>query len=77
MPFIVRKCVTQRRMTYDVGNVYSVREDAPAFGATPPPLDSLQGTRATDRARLEARMRYVFQLIRARHPEPEVWSPPS
>ncbi|MEZ6017745.1 MAG: hypothetical protein R3F49_21740 [Planctomycetota bacterium] len=101
MPFIVRKCVTKRLMTYDVGrSVYSVREDAPAFGATPfPPeleelrddrvreflsgergfglhLDSLQGTRARDWTRLEERMRYVFQLFRAKHTDPEVWSTP-
>lgn len=101
MPFIVRKCVTQRLMTYDVGrSVYSVREDAPAFGATPfPPeltelrdprvqsflfgergfglhLDSLQGTRARDWTRLEERMRYVFQLFRAKHTDPEVCSLP-
>ncbi len=101
MPFIIRKCVTQRLMSYDVGrSVYSVREDAPAFGATPfPPeltelrddrvrsfifgergyglhLNSLQGTRARDWTRLEERMRYVFQLFRAKHTDPEVWSLP-
>lgn len=38
MPYIVRRCVTQRLMTYDVGrSVYSVSQDVPAFGATPFP----------------------------------------
>jgi len=101
MPYIIRKCVTQRLMTYDVGRtIYSVREDVPAFGATPfPPeltelrddrvrsflfgergfglhLDSLQGTRARDWTRLDERMRYVFQLFRAKHTDAEVWSRP-
>jgi hypothetical protein len=101
MPFIVRKCVTQRLMSYDVGrSVYCVRDDAPAFGSTPYPpelselsddrvrrflggaggygahLDSLHGTGARDWTRLDERMRYVFQLFRAKHTDPEVWAMP-
>ncbi|HEY4358374.1 MAG TPA: hypothetical protein VGN16_21690 [Acidobacteriaceae bacterium] len=68
MPFIVRRCATQRLMTYEIGErILSVGEDLPGF---PTP------TAAKDWAQIEQRMRYVFALFRKFHSAPEVFLPP-
>jgi hypothetical protein len=68
MPFIVRRCATQRLMTYDIGErVLTVGEDLPGF---PTP------TAARNWAKIEERMRYVFALFRKFHNAPEVFSTP-
>jgi hypothetical protein len=68
MPFIVRRCATQRLMTYEVGEtVLTVREDVPGIAAS---------TAARNWAKIEERMRYVFALFRSFHNAPEVFSSP-
>jgi hypothetical protein len=68
MPFIVRRCVTQRLMTYQIGErVLTVGEDVPGI---PTP------TAARNWAKIEERMRYVFALFRKFHNAPEVFSMP-
>ncbi len=68
MPFIIRRCVTQRWMSYKIGErVLTVCEDLPGI-ATP--------TAARNWARIEERMRYVFALFRKFHNAPEVFSTP-
>lgn len=68
MPFIVRRCATQRLMTYEVGDiVLTVGENVP--GVT-------SHTAADNWARIEDRMRYVFALFRKFHDAPEVFSAP-
>ncbi|SEG59773.1 hypothetical protein SAMN05421819_3686 [Bryocella elongata] len=64
MPFIVRRCATQRMMTYEIGDtVLTVGEDVPGI-ATP--------TAANDWTKIEERMRYVFALFRKYHDAPGV-----
>jgi len=69
MPFIIRRCATQRLMTYEIGDkVLTVGEDIPGI---PTP------TAARNWTRIEERMRYVFALFRKFHDAPEVFSRPS
>ena len=68
MPFIVRRCATQRLMTYEVGKtVLTVGANIPGV-STP--------TAAKDWANIDERMRYVFALFRKFHDSPEVFSLP-
>jgi hypothetical protein len=68
MPFIIRRCTTQRLMTYEIGEkILRVSEDLPA-SATP--------TSAKNWAKIEERMRYVFALFGTFHNAPEVFSTP-
>jgi hypothetical protein len=68
MPFIVRRCATQKLMTYEVGDrILTVGTDLPGV-STP--------TAATNWANIEQRMRYVFALFREFHAAPEVFSTP-
>jgi hypothetical protein len=68
MPFIVRRCATQRLMTYEIGEkVLAVGEDLPGIGSK---------TAARNWAKIEERMRYVFALFRKFHDAPEVFSTP-
>ena len=62
MPWIVRRCTTQRLMTYEIGDrVLTVGEDLPGI---PTP------TAARNWANFEERMRYVFALFRKFHTDP-------
>lgn len=68
MPSIVRRCATQRLMTYEIGDrVLTVGEDLPGV---PTP------TAARNWAKIEERMRYVFALFRKFHNAPVVFSSP-
>jgi hypothetical protein len=68
MPFIVRRCATQRLMTYEIGEtILTVGDDLP--GVSMP-------TAAKNWVRIEERMRYVFALFRKFHNAPEVFSTP-
>jgi len=68
MPFIVRRCATQRLMTYEVGDkTLAVGEDVPGLRET---------TAAGNWTNIEERMRYVFALFRVFHQTPEVFSTP-
>jgi hypothetical protein len=68
MPFIVRRCATQRLMTYDIGErVLTVGENLPGV---PRP------TAAKNWTKIEERMRYVFALFQKFHTAPEVFSTP-
>jgi len=68
MPFIIRRCATQRLMTYEIGErVLAVGEDLPG---SPTP------TAARNWTRIEERMRYIFALFRKFHNAPEVFSAP-
>jgi hypothetical protein len=68
MPFIVRRCATQRLMTYEVGEtVLTVGKNLPGVAAP---------TAARNWAKIEERMRYVFALFREFHNVPEVFSAP-
>ena len=68
MPFIVRRCATQRLMTYEIGEtILMVGDDLP--GVSMP-------TAATNWVWIEERMRYVFALFRKFHNAPEVFSTP-
>lgn len=68
MPFILRRCATQRLMTYEIGErVLNVREDVPGIPAS---------TEARNWSNIEERMRYVFALFRSFHNIPEVFSSP-
>ena len=68
MPLIIRRCATQRWMTYKIGErVLAVSEDLPGI-STP--------TAATNWARFEERMHYVFALFRMFHNAPEVFAMP-
>ncbi|HEY4381735.1 MAG TPA: hypothetical protein VGN01_15405 [Acidobacteriaceae bacterium] len=68
MPFIIRRCATQRWMFYKIGNrELTVSADLPGI-ATP--------TGARNWAKIEERMRYVFALFRKFHTAPEVFSAP-
>ena len=69
MPFIVRRCATQRLMTYDIGGkVLRVGADLPGV---PSP------TAARNWANIDDRMRYIFALFQNFHDAPEVFSAPS
>ncbi len=68
MPLVVRRCATQRLMTFEIGDrVLTVGEDIP--GVTGP-------TAARNWANIEERMRYVFALFAKFHNAPEVFSAP-
>jgi hypothetical protein len=68
MPWIVRRCTTERWMTFEIGDrVLAVGQDVPGI-STP--------TAARDWARIEERMRYVFALFREFHDAPEVFAVP-
>jgi hypothetical protein len=68
MPFIVRHCVTQRLMTYEIGDkVLAVSEDLPGGPAH---------TAAKNWTNIEERMRYVFELFHEFHNAPGVFSDP-
>jgi hypothetical protein len=68
MPLIIRRCATRRLMTYEIGEtILTVGGDIPGV-STP--------TAATNWARIEDRMRYVFALFRKFHDAPEVFSMP-
>lgn len=68
MPLIVRRCATQRMMTYEIGKrVLAVGEDIP--GVSRP-------TAANNWVKIEDRMRYVFALFEKFHDVPEVFSKP-
>ncbi len=68
MPFIIRRCATQRMMTYTVGErMLTVAEDVPGMS---------RRTRARNWARIEDRMRYIFALFRTFHSAPEVFAAP-
>jgi hypothetical protein len=68
MPFILRRCVTRRWMTYKIGErSLTVCEDLPGI---PSP------TAARNWAKIDERMRYVFALFRRFHNAPEVFSKP-
>ncbi|WP_263355930.1 hypothetical protein [Acidicapsa ligni] len=67
MPFIVRRCVTQRMMAYEIGEQsLAVGDDLPGAPATA----------ARNWANIEERMPYVFALFRKFHTAPEVFSMP-
>jgi hypothetical protein len=68
MPFIVQRCVTQRMMTYEIGDkVLAVGQD----------IQSSTGqTAAKNWTSIEERLRYVFALFRVFHDAPEVFSKP-
>jgi hypothetical protein len=68
MPFIVRRCATQRMMNYEIGGtVLAVAEAVPG---------SSNKTAARNWTRIEERMRYVFALFSRFHNLPEVFSSP-
>jgi hypothetical protein len=68
MPWIVRRCTTERWMTFEIGDrVLAVGDDVP--GTSTP-------TAARDWAKIKERMRYVFALFREFHDAPEVFSTP-
>jgi hypothetical protein len=68
MPFIIRRCATERMMTYEIGQrALRVGEDIPGPGTS---------TAAKDWTDIEERMRYVFALFREFHGDPEVFSQP-
>src|SRR5262249_38497684 len=69
MPFIVRRCATQRLMTYEIGEkILTVGEDLP---------DIPIRTAARDWTSIDERMRYIFALFREFHNMPDVFSIPS
>ena len=68
MPVIVRRCATQRLMTYEIGGkVLTVGDDIPGVSAP---------TAARNWTQITERMRYVFALFRKFHSAPEVFSAP-
>ena len=68
MPFIIRRCATERMMTFDIGDrSLAVGEDLP--GTASP-------TAARDWTKIEDRMRYIFALFREFHDAPEVFGEP-
>jgi hypothetical protein len=65
MPWIVRRCATQRMMSYEVGGrEFSVSDGTASLPAT------------KNWVRLEERMSYVFALFREFHDDPEVFASP-
>ena len=68
MPFIIRRCATERLMTYEIGDrILTVGTDLPGVSTH---------TAAKNWTRIEERMRYVFALFRKFHDAPEVFSVP-
>jgi hypothetical protein len=68
MPLIVRRCATQRLMTYEIGErILTVGENLPGIQ---------EPTAARNWTKIEERMRYVFALFRKFHNAPEVFSTP-
>lgn len=68
MPWIIRRCTTQRSMFYKIGDkVLTVSENLPGI---PTP------TAARNWANFEERMRYIFALFRQFHTSPEVFAMP-
>ncbi len=68
MPFLVRRCATQRLMTYEIGDrTLTVGADLPG---------SVTPTAAHDWTKIDQRMRYVFALFREFHDAPEVFLEP-
>jgi hypothetical protein len=68
MPFVVRRCATQRLMSYEIGDrLLTVGKNLPGSG---------RPTAARDWTRIEQRMRYIFALFREFHQAPEVFSMP-
>jgi hypothetical protein len=68
MPWIVRRCTTERWMTFEIGErVLAVGEDVPGTSTS---------TAARDWTKIEERMRYVFAVFRKFHDAPEVFSTP-
>jgi hypothetical protein len=68
MPVIVRRCATQRLMTYEIGEkILTVGEDLQGISAP---------TAARNWTQIEERMRYVFALFQKFHNAPEVFSTP-
>jgi hypothetical protein len=101
LPWVVRRCVTNRLMRYDVGPLrLAVGDDVPRLdgldvpespGALTDPdlagfLDGadglgpgghgVAGTGAGDWTRLPERMKYIFNLFRALHLHPDVFTAP-
>ncbi len=68
MPFIIRRCATERMMSYEIGEkVLKVGESVPGLDVS---------TAAKDWTKIEQRMKYVFGLFRNLHGAPEVFSAP-
>jgi hypothetical protein len=68
MPFIVRRCATQRLMTCEIGSrVLTVGESIPGSSTM---------TAARNWTKIEERMRYIYALFRRFHTLPEVFSSP-
>jgi hypothetical protein len=68
MPWIIRRCTTERSMSYHIGDkVLTVGENLPGI---PTP------TAARNWANFEERMRYIFALFRQYHSAPEVFAVP-
>jgi hypothetical protein len=69
MPWIVQRCVTQRLMTYEIGDrILAVSKDVPGGHAS---------TAVKNWTKIDDRMRYVFALFREFHNNPQVFSKPS
>jgi hypothetical protein len=68
VPLIVRRCATQRLMTYEIGTkILTVGEDIPGVQTR---------TAVNNWTSIEERMRYVFALFREFHGTSEVFSVP-
>ncbi len=68
MPWIVRRCATQRMMTFEIGDrVLAVSDGVPGVRTR---------TAAKNWTNIEERMRYVFALFRRFHDSAEVFSAP-
>jgi hypothetical protein len=68
MPYLVRRCATQRLMSYEIGGtVLKVGEHVPGV---------VMPSAARNWAKIDERMRYVFALFRQYHGAPEVFSRP-
>lgn len=68
MPWIIRRCATQRLMTYEIGDkLLTVGHDLPGIASS---------TAARNWTNIEERMRYIFALFRKFHAIPEVFSAP-
>ena len=68
MPWIIRRCTTQRSMFYEIGDkVLTVGENLPGISIP---------TAAKNWANFEERMRYIFALFQQFHTAPEVFAMP-
>jgi hypothetical protein len=98
MPIVVRRCVTKRLLSFDIGaRNLSVSQDLLGTGQEIFPstlaeipegdlrtfllrwdrdLDSVTGTAASDWTSLQQRMRYIVDLFRRFHLDPDVISSP-